>query len=104
MNKTKEISKKICKLAGIEAKRQIEVNCCNECSDCQSGDCNTLYYPDFESPENFVKLLKVYLNTSNDYISFDTKETAAMFVASGHGLIDVKIPSHKEETITTGIP
>ena len=62
---TKKISKKICKLAGIEAKRQIEVNCCNECSDCQSGDCNTLYYPDFESPENLVKLLECLKNTGH---------------------------------------
>jgi len=28
-------------------------------------------------------------------ILFDKNETAAMLVARGHGLIDVKIPSHR---------
>lgn len=82
---TKEISKKICELAGIEAryicsaKTEQEMQCmiCRDFNSkpeipCYGCRMSIETYPNFETPENFVKLLKVYLNTSNDYISFDT--------------------------------
>ena len=80
---TKDLSRQLCELAGIETHEL-----CNDCTDdngnpitdpendCKfypcGNPCHRVYYPNFESPENFVKLLEVYLNTSNDYISFDT--------------------------------
>lgn len=65
---TRELSKKLCEIVGIEPKNS---SCCScEYFDIESGfcsyevdedgyGCNQLY-PDFGQPENFVKLLEIY--------------------------------------------
>lgn len=58
-----DLSRQLCEIAGIEASKK-------KCNDCADGACNgqisneyikqeCLIYPNFETPENFVKLLEL---------------------------------------------
>lgn len=55
------LSKELCEVCGIEPKR-VEKRC-KECDlimeECGCFDCYKEVYPDFEQPENFVKLLEI---------------------------------------------
>lgn len=62
----KELSKKLCEIVGIEPCEKYagyyDENKCNHCMWNCSGCSNIKYtetYPDFEKPENFVKLLEI---------------------------------------------
>ena len=56
------LSKKLCELCGIEPKiicdRPIEIECYGTL-DCMECEYIKEVYPDFEQPENFVKLLEI---------------------------------------------
>ena len=61
------LSKELCEICGIEPKR-VEKRC-KECNlimeECGCFDCYKEVYPDFEQPENFVKLLEIVSKKSS---------------------------------------
>ena len=61
------ISKELCEICGIEPKK-VEKRC-KECNlnmeECGCFDCCKEIYPDFEQPENFVKLLEIVSRRSS---------------------------------------
>lgn len=58
---TKELSKQLCELCGVEPKK-VEKRC-KECNlnmeECGCFDCYKEIYPDFTKPENFVRLFEL---------------------------------------------
>ena len=73
---TKDLSKILCDIAGIEAKK-ICSKCEHYMTGCQDGDdwaeCSSgIVYPNFESPENFVKLLEVNIGKGDNKHPFHT--------------------------------
>lgn len=101
MLKEKSLSQQICELCGIEAKRVKPLLCelkgyqhltCEYCP-LKSDECKTKpkVYPDFENPENFVKLLELdisnkttpatlwgYLCDKNKSLSLNSKQFLEM--------------------------
>lgn len=67
MTKEKTLSQQICELCGIKPKK-VEKQC-HECGlimeECGCFDCYKEVYPDFENPENFVKLLELEFQYSS---------------------------------------
>lgn len=65
--KMTNISKELCEICGIEPKK-VEKRC-KECNlnmeECGCFDCYKEIYPDFEQPENFVKLLEIVSRRSS---------------------------------------
>lgn len=65
--KMTNISKELCEICGIEPKK-VEKRC-KECNlnmeECGCFDCCKEIYPDFEQPENFVKLLEIVSRRSS---------------------------------------
>ena len=61
------LSKELCKICGVEPKK-VEKRC-KEChlnmEECGCFDCYKEIYPDFEQPENFVKLLEIVSRRSS---------------------------------------
>lgn len=63
----KTLSEQLCEIVGITPKR-VEKRC-SECEmnmeECGCYDCFKDIYPDFEQPENFVKLLEIVNNKAS---------------------------------------
>lgn len=59
------LSKQLCEICGVKPKK-IEISC-NECpsrmEECGCFDCEKEIYPDFEQPENFVRLCNIIRNS-----------------------------------------
>ena len=103
---TKDLSKILCKIAGIEAKEVEDLTCEgleDVCEDCFSSyKCVTpcccdnpkledkvreilsrnkkLVYANFESPENFIRLLECYFETVDGVVNYHKREEFITYI------------------------